>query len=55
MTRFSSGEVFGGRLLNLIIFIGAVAILIASVTGPSVRVASNPTHQAERAVVAEQS
>ncbi|HUJ02471.1 MAG TPA: hypothetical protein VLW75_02460 [Rhizomicrobium sp.] len=55
MTRISNGEVFGGKLLNAIVFIGAIAILVASVTGPWVEVASNPTHLSARAQTAEQS
>jgi len=55
MTRFSNGEVFGGKLLNAIVFVGAVAILVASLTGPSVKVASNPAHVAERAIAAAES
>jgi hypothetical protein len=50
MKRFSDGEVFGTRLLNAIVFLGAVAILVASLTGPSVKVASNPTHLAGRSI-----
>lgn len=54
MKRFSNGEVFGARLLNAIGFLGAVAILVASLTGPSVKVASNPAHPADRTIVTAQ-
>lgn len=51
MKRLSNGEVFGGSLLNAILFAGAVAILVAALTGPSVKVASNPAHLAESSIV----
>lgn len=54
MKRFADGEVFGSGFLNGIVILGAVAILVASLTGPSVKVASNPTHLAERTFVAGQ-
>lgn len=51
MKRFSNGEVFGSGLLNALVFLGAVAILVASLTGPSVKVATNPAHLAQGSIV----
>ncbi len=53
MKRFSN-DVAGTRLLNAIVFLGAVAILVASLTGPFVKVASNPAHPAAGAFVSGQ-
>lgn len=35
MTYSSNGEVFGARILNTVIIIGAVALLLGAITSPA--------------------